>query len=173
MRRLRRRITWGLFRCEVEIALIVVDLVYTFDWYDGPRSGVADYDGLPHYYESQWADIDHIDEDWYRLSPIPQEVFELELERERLWAKYAEASAIGIVGPEHHPFLPDDRPRGEELLQLLETALRIDEKQHLISRDEFIPINEQARQATGAQMMVNWTILPNPPCESRRAEHNS
>jgi hypothetical protein len=149
-----------------------MDLVYSFDWYDGPRSGVADYDGRPHYFESQWADIDHIDKDWFKLSPISQEVFELELERERLWRKYAEASTIGIVGPEHHPFLPADRPRGEELLQLLKKALTIGEEQHLIGRAEFVSIDEQTRQTTGAEMIVKWKILLNPPCESRRAEYD-
>jgi hypothetical protein len=134
--------------------------------------GVADYDGHPHYFESQWADIGHVNEDWFKLSPISQEIFGLELERERLWGKYAVASAIGTVGPEHHPFLPADRPRGEELLQMLEKRLRIDEEQLIIARAESIPINEQTRQLTGAEMTVRWTILPNPPSESRRAEYS-
>jgi hypothetical protein len=149
-----------------------MDFVYSFDWYDGPRSGVADYDGRPHYFESQWADIDHIDEDWFKLSPIAQEVFELEIERERLWGKYAAASKLGIVGPEHHPFLPADRPRGEALIQLLEKVLRIDEAQCLIGKAEFVPLDEQTRQTTKAEMIVDWTILSNPPSESKRTAYN-
>jgi hypothetical protein len=149
-----------------------MDFVYSFDWYDGPRSGVADYDGWPHYFESQWADIDHIEEDWFKLTPIPQEVFELELERERLWGKYAAASAIGIVGAEHHPFLPADRKRGEELMQILEKALRIDEEQYLIGRAKFAAIDEQTRQVTEGAMIVNWTILPGPPSKSTRVDYS-
>ena len=162
---------WALFRCEGNQSSLVMDFVYSFDWYDGPRSGVADYDGRPHYFESQWADIDHIDEDWFKLSPISQEVFELELEREHLWDKYAAASAIGILGPEHHPFLPSDRPRGEELIQILEKTLKIDEAQQMLSKAEFAPINEQSRQDIKARMMVKWIMLPEPPSESRRADY--
>jgi len=149
-----------------------MDFVYSFDWYDGPRSGIATYNGRPHYFESQWADIDHVDEDWFKLSPVSQEVFELELEREHLWSKYATANKLGTVGAEHHPFLPVDRQRGEELIQILEKVLRIDEAYHLIGKAEFIAIDELTRQANRAEMIVNWIILPSAPSDSKRVEYN-
>jgi hypothetical protein len=68
---------------------------------------------------------DHQD-DWFKLSPILQEVFELELERWQLWTSYQAANQAGLVGDEHHPYLPNDRLRGEELSQMLEKQLVID-----------------------------------------------
>jgi hypothetical protein len=33
--------------------------VYTMtDYYDGPRRGIADFDGRPHFYDSEWDDLD-------------------------------------------------------------------------------------------------------------------
>lgn len=45
--------------------------VYTVTvWYDGPRIGVADFEGRPHRFESTFADIDSDAEDQFLLWPI-------------------------------------------------------------------------------------------------------
>lgn len=46
--------------------------VYTVhDYWDGPRSGFADFGGVPHAYRSLWLDdLDEWDPDRFELSPI-------------------------------------------------------------------------------------------------------
>jgi hypothetical protein len=149
-----------------------MDNVYTFDWYDGPRSGVADYNGQPYFFESQWVDVGSVDKDWYMLSPIPKALFEQEVEYWKLWKKYEAAYAAGEIGPEHHPFLLLDRPRGDELLQKLQCQLKIDIENHLIAQAQFSPIDEQTRQTVGIEMQVRWVILSTPPSESRKADYD-
>ena len=52
--------------------------VYTVtDYNDGPRAGVADFNGTPHLYESEWNDIERVNGDTYKLSPIDNHTFEL------------------------------------------------------------------------------------------------
>ncbi|WP_345059414.1 hypothetical protein [Hymenobacter glaciei] len=146
--------------------------MYTFDWYDGPRSGVADCNGRPYFFESQWADIGSSGKDWYMLSPIPAEVFVQETEYWNLWKRYEAGHAAGMIGAEHHPFLPADRPRGEALVRILEGQLKIDSKNHLIAQAEFLPMDKYAGQNKGAEMWVYWKILPTPPSESRKVDYD-
>ena len=148
-----------------------MDNLYTFDWYDGPRSGVADYNGRPHFYESQWADIGEL-EDWFKLSPVPEEVFEQALEYWRLWKKWQTAHAGGTVGTEHHPFLPIDRPRGEELLRILSHKLKIDETDYLIAQADFAPVDELTCQSNDVEMLVHWKVLETAPSESRKGDYD-
>ena len=50
------------------------------DYFDGPRGGIADYQGRPHLYESIFDDDAGEYSDIFRLSPIPEDLFELALE---------------------------------------------------------------------------------------------
>jgi hypothetical protein len=135
------------------------DFVYSYDWYDGPRSGVADYEGKPYFFVSQWIDVYTQKEDWFKLSPISQEIFELELERWKLWTNYQAANQAGLVGNEYHPYLPSDRLRGEALTQMLEKQLVIDEANCLIAQAIFIPLDVQTMQAMQVEMIVKWELL--------------
>ncbi|MDJ0366983.1 hypothetical protein QMK33_17680 [Hymenobacter sp. H14-R3] len=149
-----------------------MDYVYSLDWYDGPRSGIADYNGQPYFFESQWSNIGNGLGDWYKLSPVSKEVLQLELERWRLWKKYEVASKVKAVGEEHHPFLPSDQTRGEQLTILLEGRLGIDEHDYLIAEAIFEPVLVQPQQENNAEMVVCWTILTEAPCESRKRGYN-
>jgi len=106
------------------------------------------------------------------LSPIPEAVFEQEVEYWKLWKKYEAAYTAREIGSEHHPFLPVDRARGEELVQLLQNQLKIDIVNHLIAQAEFSPTDEHTRQANDAEMLVHWKILSSPPSDSRKADYN-
>ena len=45
------------------------EVVYTVpDRYDGPRRGIADYDGHPHLFESEWRDRENLDTDTFLLT---------------------------------------------------------------------------------------------------------
>lgn len=144
-----------------------MDILYSLDWYDGPRSGVADYNGQPHFFESQWADIGTADEDWFKLSPITKEVFEQEIELWGLWKKWKAAYDAGLTEQEYHPFLPADRLRGEELEELQKTQLKLDEESYLIAQADFVSIKQVLPHAADAEMMVEWTILSEPPTPDR------
>ncbi|MBF9239958.1 hypothetical protein I2I05_21380 [Hymenobacter sp. BT683] len=102
--------------------------VYTMtDWYDGPRKGVANFEGTPHYYECPWyAGIDTGSGELpghYLLTPLDAETFRLALEDWAIWERWEAAFAAGMTTQDTHPVLPEDRPRHDEIEQLLLSKL--------------------------------------------------
>ena len=69
-------------RCCVMITEAVSETIYVIeDWYDGPRSGFADYRQQPHFYRSLHLDGDNHshydpDEDRFELTPVSAQVLE-------------------------------------------------------------------------------------------------
>ena len=103
------------------------DRVHTVnDYYDGPRLGIADVDGVPHIYE---AEFDHSSDDYgdtYFVSPVDEELLALALEDWEIWFRWDSALKRGDVSVESHPALPQDRKRHEALKIAIGDRLRVD-----------------------------------------------
>jgi hypothetical protein len=105
----------------------VVETVHTCtDWYDGPRRGIADFQGQPHVFESEWRDGEDMDADTFLLVPVDAETVRLAREDWAIWRRWETAFHQGRAGLDTHPALPEDRPRHEELRRLLEGRLAVD-----------------------------------------------
>lgn len=102
--------------------------VYTMeDYYDGPRSGVADFDGHPHYYRSIYLDTPqwNPDEDRFELSPITPEVLAAACEAAAIfkrWESTRQATPGFTYTDEEFGALPEERARYRELEQFLESS---------------------------------------------------
>ena len=92
------------------------DEVHTVDyWWDGPREGVATFEGRPHYYECIFDDEA---DDWterFCLTPIAEDIVRIALEAREIW--YGE-------GSEHRPYQAADEARYRELRIVVETAVK-------------------------------------------------
>jgi hypothetical protein len=118
------------------------------DWYDGARGGVADLNGMPHYYENRW---DESEQDWskvYFLTPLDVETFSLALEDWGIWLRWEKAFKEGGTTQETHPALPEDRQRHTELEKILAQRLTISETSSFRARAEF---------AYGQPTLVKWS----------------
>jgi hypothetical protein len=107
------------------------------DYYDGPRLGVAEYNGVPHIYE---AEFDHSTDEYgdtYFLSPIEPQLLDLVLEDWAIWLRWQAAHARGEVGLDSHPALPAEQDRHEQLKMLIGDQLRVDPKNRPYCRAEF------------------------------------
>ncbi len=63
---------------------LLFEHVYTIDeWDEGPRSGVANFAGVPHYYRSVGESRER-----FELTPLPRELFELILEADALFHRW-------------------------------------------------------------------------------------
>ncbi|MEZ5989283.1 MAG: hypothetical protein R3F30_09210 [Planctomycetota bacterium] len=103
------------------------DLVHTVtDYYDGPRAGVADLDGAPHCYRSEWNQEQEEGDEVFLLMPIDEETLALATEDQEIWRRWQDAFRNGFTGLSTHPALPEDRERHEELVALLAGRLNID-----------------------------------------------
>ena len=125
--------------------------VYTVnDFYDRPRAGFADLDGLPHAYRSIWReDLDDWDpQDRYELSPVSAELLSLALEDWAIWQRWKDAFHSGRITDVSHPALPGDRDRHAELAPVIERALEIDPMQRQVAVGEFRALGD-GRNARG------------------------
>ncbi|GLZ77679.1 hypothetical protein Afil01_24860 [Actinorhabdospora filicis] len=113
-------------------------------WWDGPREGVADLDGVPHYFRSRWLyENDDRGNDEYRLWPIGAEA--LALEREA-WERF-------LAWFEGH----GDDPRAAELERLLE-PMREPPPDALVRRGRFRSIHRAVNYTPeGPAYEVEWT----------------
>lgn len=108
-------------------------------WYDGPRSGIADFQGKPHLYESLWDPKTH-GSDWtdlFLLMPLEAETFELAMEDWHIWLRWDEAFHAGRATQETRGALPEDRKRSEELDALLAGRLEMQPQRAFLKRGFF------------------------------------
>ena len=150
------------------------EAVYTMtDYYDGPRGGIADFRGVPHVYESTYADVADkpgVAIDVFRLSPVIPEIFGLALEDWGIWLRWETALHRGELTPDDaHPALLVDRIRHEELNRQLSGQLIIADDGCILAHAEFRVRNDPNHSGPGFHPLeVKWTQL-----SSVRAEEPS
>lgn len=124
-------------------AVLTVD-----DFYDCPRSGVAEYRGVPHAYQCEWDDET---DDWsptFALSAIDEEQLAIVKEAWAIWRRYqARFYASSLQPGDEHPALATDRQRHDELRPCVDQILQIDETIAIRVCAEFRVINR-----------LNWPI---------------
>lgn len=138
--------------------------VYTMpDWYDGPRGGVASFNGKPHVYVSCWNDIDSREEDVFLLSEISQETLVRAIEDWEIWLRWRAAFDRGETTIDTHPCLPEDRSRHDELERRLKTEIALNESLALAATAEFRYRDKVAE--------VQWTVITLEPRMDRRVHY--
>jgi hypothetical protein len=103
--------------------------VYTInEYYDGPRLGIAGFEGKPHIYESQWNDVedDYTDRFWIR--EIDSQLLALVMEDWEIYRRWSGAYKRGETTVHGHPALPSERQRHEELSMLIGDRLKAREE---------------------------------------------
>jgi hypothetical protein len=107
------------------------------DYYDGPRLGIADVNGVPHIYE---AEFDHSSEkygDTYFVSPVDESLLALVLEDWQIFLRWSSALKRGEVSVKSHPALPEDRERHETLKIDIGDRLKVDRAQAKFMKARF------------------------------------
>lgn len=96
------------------------------DYYDGPRLGLAEWNGVPHIYE---AEHDHSTEEYgdtYFLSSVEPALLALILEDWDIWLRWKAASERGEIPATPHGVLPIDSRRSAMIKELIGNRLRSD-----------------------------------------------
>jgi hypothetical protein len=139
----------------------VFEPVYTVDdYYDGPRSGVAELRGIPHHYECEWDDLRNDFSDTFVLRPANGETLALALERESIWREWESAHLQGLVTDSTHPGRPGQNARYSELETLFK-ASAIFQLAGAQYRGEFRPCENQENVPEGLMqnLEVEWTAV--------------
>jgi hypothetical protein len=96
--------------------------VYTVhDYFDGPRSGVADYLGRPHHYSCDW-DLG-VDSDMFALIEIDEATLSRVLEQWEIFRQWEWAFHRGEVSEATHPGIPGQHQRYAELNVEIQTLI--------------------------------------------------
>ncbi len=134
------------------------------DYYDGPRSGVADFDGQPHYYRSIYLDSPewNPDEDRFELSPVTAEVLAAACEAAAIfdrWDSMRKSTPGFIYTDEEFGALPDERPRSRELEQFLESSYAAAAKaRRILVHGEF-----RTSDSSPTRLQVRWKLAKVSP----------
>jgi hypothetical protein len=141
------------------------------DWYDGPRGGVADCGGPPHYYRSVYLDCPtwDPDEDRFELTPLPDEAFAAALELQAIWERWHQASKAGAApaDPDDERVLPADRRRRDELDRTLAAGRAANASRTVLAHGEFELGCKRVRwkPAGEARQAAPVSALDPPPAE--------
>jgi hypothetical protein len=81
------------------------------EYYDGPRTGVANYRGAPHAYRCEWSEADDEYANTFELRPIDEDTLALVLELWNVWRAWEASFHRGEVGADTHPAVPNQNPQ--------------------------------------------------------------
>lgn len=112
--------------------------VYTVGhYYDGPRAGIADYNGVPHLYECQFSDELDDYTDSFRIMKIEKQLLDLALEDWEIFLRWDDAFKNNKTDQSTHPALPEDRKRHIEISEILAPNLKIDSTRSKLVKGKF------------------------------------
>jgi hypothetical protein len=100
--------------------------VYTIDeWHAGPRAGVANFAGAPHFYRSVSPDSEawSPNEDRFELIPLSDELFEMMLEANALFLRWHRGPRTSGQGAPPRPGDAAERARYDSLERQIADAL--------------------------------------------------
>jgi len=146
-----------------ELASIYEQVFTIADYYDGPRKGVANFQGKPHYYDCVLAERGASDDgytDNFYLSPIAASALDLVIEDWTIWQQWERPFHEGRVTEESHPALPAEQKRHQELKSALDLLLQTDFGKAIVRKGEFrVAPGEMSPPGIICELEVRWTEL--------------
>lgn len=94
-----------------------------WDYADGPRTGIADHDGRPHYFSCVFDDELGIYGDVFDITPIDDETYAWAQEHWAIWQRWETEAHAGRLSADSHPKYGHFDPRYNELEALLDQAI--------------------------------------------------
>ena len=139
---------------------MALEKVYTiWDFYDGPRSGIAAYCGKPHYYCCEWDDALDDYSTTYSLLPLDDQTFQLALEQWSIWQEWETNFHAGKVVEDSHPGFGGKNARYDEIEKLIKARLTCITAPPLFAIPNFRVAADSISSQPGVirQQMVEWT----------------
>jgi len=108
-------------------------------YHDAPRTGIADYKGRPHWYESRFDHAKQQYDDIYQLRPVDAETFQLSLEARDIFLRWERAFRDGLTTIDTHPSLPPEHGRWDVINNIILDRVNGLRDPPLLLRAEFEP----------------------------------
>ena len=126
------------------------------EWYDGPRKGVANFNGVAHRfvacYQSEKGYLDS-----FKIFPISGHELELEIEQWKIFVEWNKQYESGKACLELHPGTGGISQRWDELEYLLRPNREYIPENAVLALAEFVKIDRLYRyESTGPDYGVIW-----------------
>ena len=130
------------------------------EWYDGPRAGVADINGQPHRFISQFDEEGDEYLGTFLVWPIGADELALESEQWTIFVAWNERYEAGAVSTETHPGYPGTNVRWDEIASKLRVVRESVPPNAKIAKAELVHIEREQRYAvSGPAYRLAW-VLP-------------
>jgi hypothetical protein len=138
------------------------ELVFTVtDYYDGPRKGIANYQGRPHLYECIFDKTADDYSESFLLTALDLKSFQLAMEDWEIWRRWEDAFHSGKANKSSHPALPHEAKRHAELKQILDKSLVTDPQKAVTRIGQFDALRKSnLPRGIVRPLQVKWTEPP-------------
>lgn len=130
------------------------------EWYDGPRFGIADINGIPHRFKSLFDETNDEYLGIFVVWPIATETLALEIEQWEIFVEWNSRYERGEVSEKSHPGHGRLNPRWDELDKLLaksRSEVPVGAKKALAQLER---LNREGRyESDGADYTLCWCFL--------------
>ena len=142
----------------MEIKLGFEEVFTVTEYYDGPRQGIANYQGQPHFYDCIFGGLKQDYSNFYRLTPVSHELLVLALEDWGIWKRWERAFHTGQAGRGSRPALPSERDRHLQIQSLLDGRLKTDIERCIARTGAFAEANSGAvSPGILVDLVVRWS----------------
>jgi hypothetical protein len=130
------------------------------EWYDGPRAGVADVNGLPHRFTSQWDEVEEEYLGTFLVWPVAHEELALEQEQWAIFVRWNEQYEAGAVGSDSHPGHVGTNTRWDEIEAELEAKRKSIPPTARRAKAQVVPVAREPRYAlSGPRYQLSWALI--------------
>jgi len=130
------------------------------EWYDGPRAGIANVNGQPHRFVSQWDERGDEYLGTFLVWPVGADELSLEQEQWRIFVSWNDQYEAGAASTDTHPGNPGTNGRWDELSRLLATLRTPAPEAAHRARAEVVPLDRERRYAeSGPCYQMSWSLL--------------
>lgn len=139
---------------------VAFERVFTvWDYYDGPRSGIAIFSGQPHHYDCEWNESKQDYGDTFVLTPVDHETLAVAMEQWSIWREWEDAFHRGEVPQSTHPGLPGAHARYAELGAILKARIPKQSARQRRAHGTFraMPVQEESPPGVIHELEVEWT----------------
>lgn len=126
------------------------------DYWDGPRSGVAEYDGRPHWFENIFNEQQDDYSDFFWLTPLNEEIFELAKQQAEMFLRWRQAFNRREVDLSTHPTLPGDRETYNRLAAVIKQEVVANTSRRFKRRGQLKRLGPPVEPSNISEFQVKW-----------------
>lgn len=125
-------------------------------WYDGPRKGIANYNGMPHRFVANFDDLKGYN-DTFKLFPVTKDELAMEIEQWEIFVEWNKKYELGQVDASTHPGHGGIDKRWDEIEDILKPIRESIPSNTFESKAKFEQIDQKNRyESTGPDYGVVW-----------------